>query len=67
MNTLSLTFDQDHTHAGQPIKCGEIRDIDAHHADWLVAQHVAHLTPATPAIARKAQYDEPTGEKNYEY
>lgn len=66
MNTLTLTFDQDHTHAGQPIKRGEIREIDERHADWLVAQHVAHLTPTTKR-ANKAYRDEPTGDPNDEH
>jgi len=47
MKTVSLTFDRDHTHAGQPIKRGQIvPDMPQSAADWLIAQNVAHLTPA---------------------
>lgn len=64
-DTLSLTFDTDHTHAGKLIKRGDKRDIEAHHADWLIAQRVAHLTPSPTIRAGKARREEPTGEHDH--
>lgn len=46
MKFIPLTFDRDHTHAGKPIKRGEKRDIPAYNADWLIANGIAHPTPA---------------------
>jgi hypothetical protein len=51
MTAVLLTFDRDHTHAGQPIARGAIRELPQSAADWLIAHRVAHPTP--PAMARK--------------
>lgn len=65
MNFVMLTFDRDHTHAGQPIKRGEKREIPAHHADWLIAQNVAHLTPSPTTRDRKPHRDDTTGDPDH--
>lgn len=45
MNFVTVTFDRDHTHAGQPVKRGESRSIPQYNADWLIAHGVAHAKP----------------------
>lgn len=64
MKTVLLTFDRDHTHAGAAIKRGEKREIPAHHADWLIAQNVAHVTPSTTRD-RKPHRDDTTGDPDH--
>lgn len=60
MKTIALTFDRDHTHAGQPIKRGEIRnDIPQSDAEWLIAQAIAHPTPSV-VRARMAATNTPS-------
>lgn len=61
MNTTKLTFDRDHTHAGKPVPRGAIRDIETHHADWLIDHKVAHATTSTYGIA-EVQGDAAIGE-----
>lgn len=46
MKFVTLTFDRDHTHAGQRIKRGEIREIPQYTAEWLIAHDIAHATPS---------------------
>lgn len=60
MKFVTLTFDRDHTHAGRPIKRGEVRDIPQHNAEWLIGHAIAHPTPA--AVRARLSTPQPTSE-----
>lgn len=65
MNTILFTFDRDHTHEGVAIHRGAKRELPAHHADWLIAQGVAHPTPSYTQRERIPRRDDTTGEPDH--
>lgn len=66
MKFVLLTFDVDHTHAGQPIRRGEKREVPAYNADWLIAHKIAHRTPFTAPRDSAPEATEATEESNHE-
>ena len=54
---MKVTLIKDHTHAGEPMRPGDVIDVDASTAHWLAAQGAieATLVPAeaTPKKATK--------------
>lgn len=44
-----VTFDQPHTHAGTDYAAGDTLHVAPHVADWLIAQHVAHVAESPRA------------------